>query len=317
MIQEPRPHSIVFFGSGPFASSPFRALVARGWVRTLVTQPDRETGRGRRTRRTLIAALADEVSVPVLQPHRLRDPETQTALEKGRPELFVVASYGRILPQAVLDIPAAGCLNVHPSLLPRHRGPSPVAGAILAGDRETGVTIMLMAAKMDAGPILTQESAPLHGDDSTEVLTSRLSEQGAELLLGTLPAWLAGELSPRPQDESAATYTQLLTKEQGRLDWAKPAELLEREIRAFVPWPVAYTPWAEGVLRIFRATLISDRGTPDDRPGSIVRLEPNGIVVATGSGLLSLLEVQPQGGRRMAAAEFVRGHPAIRSAMLG
>jgi methionyl-tRNA formyltransferase len=308
---------IVFLGSGPFALPVLEALAKPFNVVAVVTQPDQPSGRGRHIHRGLVAARTEELNLPLLQPASIRASEVLTTLRALEPDLLLVASYGQILSQAVLNLPTRGALNVHPSLLPRWRGPSPVAAAILAGDTVTGVTVIEMVRRMDAGPIVAQRSMPIAEDDTTESLTTKLAYEGATLLLEVLPDWLRGRISAAPQDESLATYSTLLTKEDGRLDWSRPADELARQIRAYVPWPVAYTFWEGRLLRIFRAQVSMQSGlsfqTP---PGHVVAAGPEGIHVQTGAGQLLLTEVQLEGRRRMSAAEFVRGHANIAGAQL-
>lgn len=307
---------IVFMGSGPFAKPALTMLSDAYEVVAMVTQPDRETGRGRKTQRGIVAGIADTRSVPVLQPHTFKDEGAVSELAKFSADLFIVASYGRILSQRVLSLPPRGTLNLHPSALPRHRGPSPIASTILAGNEATAVSVMEMVFKLDAGPVIAEREVPVDPKDTTATLTARLADENARLLLECLPGWLEGRLKATPQDESRATYTNLLTKEMGRIVWSKPAELLEREIRAFVPWPVSFSSWSGGVIRMYEADVQGD-STAAVMPGQVLGTEPNGIIVKTGKGNLVLREVQGEGGRRMPAAEFVRGHPAIQQAVLG
>jgi methionyl-tRNA formyltransferase len=307
---------LVFMGSGPFAAPTLTMLAEAYQVAGVITQPDRQTGRGRRTQRGLIAAAADQLGLPVKQPETFKDPESVNELERLCPDILVVASYGRILPRTVLALPARGALNLHPSLLPRHRGPSPVAGAILAGDDVTGVTVIEMTSRMDAGPIVAQREVAIEGDDTTESLTIRLASENAKLLVESLPGWLDTIIQARPQEEEDATYTQLLSKEMAAVQWSKPARQLRREVRAFIPWPVSHSVWPGGVLRIFASDFLAG-DTAGAIPGQVVGLEPNGIIVQTGQDRLVLREVQAENARRMSAAEFVRGHPTIRHAILG
>jgi methionyl-tRNA formyltransferase len=258
--------------------------------------------------------------LPLAQPPGLRSPEVQDALAREAPEAIVVAAYGRFLPAAVLGLPPLGCLNVHPSLLPRHRGPAPIQGVLLAGDAETGVTIILLEERMDAGPMLSQERVPLGPADDATTLEPRLAVLGARLLVETLPSWAVGAISPRPQDESAATYTHLLTKADGRLDWAAPAELLSRQVRACAGWPGAYTEWRGRALKVLRAAALADE--PADLPTGAVYVlggagSAAGVAVRAGVGSLRLDEIELAGKRPTPARAFIQGYRDFVGARLG
>jgi methionyl-tRNA formyltransferase len=300
---------IVFLGTPDFAAIPLRALAADGRYELVgvVTQPDRPAGRGQALREAPVKRAARELglAVPVLQPETLKDPAVVAQVAALRPDVGVVAAYGEILRQDVLAIPPHGYVNLHPSLLPRHRGPMPVAGAILAGDTETGVTVMQLVAKMDAGPIIAQERVPLAPDARTGPLTIELFERGAALLAATLAPYCAGELVPQAQDESQATYTRRLTRADGQIDWTLPAEQIERMTRAYDPWPGAFTTFRGQPLKIIAARPEPGwRGT--EPPGTLLD-GPAGLRVATGAGALELLVVQPAGRRALAAADWRRG----------
>ncbi len=274
----------------------------------VVTQPDRPAGRGRQLVEPPVKAVARQAGVAVIQPARLRDPEALAQLQAWAPDVIVVAAFGQILKPTVLDLPPHGCVNLHASLLPRHRGAAPVAAAILAGDLETGVTLMRMDAGLDTGPIIAQQREPIRPDDTTASLAERLSQVGARLLVQALPAYLAGRLTPLPQDEAHATYAPQLKKDDGRLDFTRAAIELERRIRAFTPWPGAFALWpgpagAPAPLKILRAAVLDQTlGAPGE-----VAATPHGPAVACGQGALLLLEVQPPGKRSMPAADFARG----------
>jgi methionyl-tRNA formyltransferase len=257
--------------------------------------------------------VATAHAIDVLQPERLRGPEVLEQLRATDADLFVIAAFGQILRQAVLDIPRYGCLNVHPSLLPRHRGPSPIATAILDGDPITGMTIMLTDRGMDTGPILAQRQIPLDAEETTASLTPGLAELGAALLLEVIPEWVAGRLVPQAQDDSLATVTRTFTKDDGAIDWSRSAAALGRQVRAFNPWPRAYT-FAQGkrllVLgaRVVAADAVEAGSAP---PGTIVGMNMAGPVIATGDGLLALTEVQPEGRRALPGHDFARGNLAL------
>ncbi len=300
------PVRTVFFGSGPFAVPILEALLSAPQVDVVavVSAPDRPVGRRREPTPTPVAAHAAALGLPVLRPSRIRDESAIGAVASLRPALGVLADYGRIVPQAVLDLPRLGILNVHPSLLPRHRGATPIPAAILAGDEATGVTIIRMDAGLDTGPIVATEAWPLDGTETAPELEARAAATGAELLARILPRWLDGSIVARPQAEEAATLTRPLRREDGRLDPAQPAAGLARQVRAFQPWPGSYLGTAGGRLTVWRALSVPSEG--GDVPGRLVR---HGIrpALTTAAGRLLLEEVQPSGGRRMTGDAFLRG----------
>lgn len=316
---------IVFLGTPDIALPVLAALLAAPLleVALVVTQPDRPAGRGRRLAPPPVKVLAEQYAVPVFQPERLRGDEALERLRAASADLFVITAYGQILRQAILDIPRFGCLNVHPSLLPRHRGPAPVAAAILAGDEETGVTIMLTDRGMDTGPILTQATVPLGRDETSATLTPRLLTRGAELLLRTIPAWVDGIIAPLAQDETIATLSHTFTREDGLLDWTRSAIDLERQVRALNPWPRAYTFVGGKRLLVLRAQAIEDAiavsgREPIAESGTIIAAEPgSGLLVATRSGMLRLLEVQPEGRQPIAGDTYLRGQRDLVGRTLG
>jgi methionyl-tRNA formyltransferase len=290
-------------GSPGFAVPSLRALHERYRLAGVVTQPDRPAGRGRRLAPSAVKQAAQALGLPTQQPPRLRAPEALAALREWSPDLIVVAAFGQILPQSVLDLPAHGCLNVHASLLPRHRGAAPVAAALLAGDAETGVTIMQMDAGLDTGPVLATRVVAVRSDDTAGTLAKRLGWVGADLLVETLPVYLAGDLRPEAQDSSQATYAGQLRKEDGLLDWGQSAEALARRVRAFSPWPGAFALWQGQPLKILRARAMPESSAA---PGLVVEAGQD-IAVGTGAGVLVFEEVQPAGRRPMAAGAFARG----------
>jgi methionyl-tRNA formyltransferase len=313
------PMSIVFIGTPDFAVPSLRRLAEAGHeIALVVTQPDRPAGRGRRLAPPPVKATAEALGLHVIQPPTLRDEAILDQLRSLQPDAMVAVAYGQILRQALLDIAPRGVLNVHPSLLPKHRGASPIAGAILAGDADTGVSIMLMDAGMDSGPVLAQRRVPLAGDETTGTLTTSLAEVGADLLAETLPRWLAGEIEPQPQDASQATVTRLINKEDGAIDWSLPAEEIARRVRAYNPWPGASTTLNGETLHLWRATPAP--GDSGDSPGTIVvppeAIEP-GVSVQTGDGLLEVHELQRAGRKSLSAADFLRGMPRLIGQRLG
>ena len=300
---------IVFMGTPAFAVPSLQALVSHYSVVGVVTQPDGTAKRGRALVPTPVKEAALAAGVPVIQPHRLREPEAMAQLAAWAPDLIVVAAFGQLLRPTVLDLPAHGCVNVHASLLPRHRGAAPIAAAILAGDAVAGVTIMRMDVGLDTGPMLLKSPpVAIEPDDTTETLTAKLAQVGAAALLTALPDYLAGRLTPQSQDEAKSTYAPQLKKEDGRLDFSRPAAELERRVRAMTPWPGAYALWPEPgaedrLLKVGRAAVAEGSAPP---PGAVAA-RGGEIVVGCGQGALRLIEVQPPGKRPMPAADFARG----------
>lgn len=294
---------VVFMGTPAFAVPSLQTLLADCAVVGVVTQPDRPAGRGQRLVESPVKQAALAAGVPVIQPHRLRQPEAMAQLSAWAPELIVVAAFGQLLKPEVLALPRHGCLNVHASLLPRHRGAAPIAAAILAGDAETGVTLMQMGPGLDTGPMLARAATPILPEDTTAILTDRLAVLGADLLGTHLPAYLAGALNAAPQDDALATYAPQLTKEAGHLDFSQSAEALARRVRAMTPWPGAFAYWHAQPLKVLRAAVAP---APAGEPGEVVGT-PAGPVVVCGAGALLLHELQPAGKRPMAAGDFLRG----------
>jgi len=306
---------VAFMGTPDFALPTLQALHEHHQIVGVVTQPDRAAGRGQALTASPVKGVALSLGLPVYQPESLRRRESTDHLAAWRPDLIVVAAFGQILPVAVLAVPPHGCLNVHASLLPRYRGAAPIAAAILAGDPATGVTIMHMDEGMDTGPILAQAELPIDPDDTTGSLTARLAQAGATLLVDTLPGWLSGRVTARSQDPSQATYCRPLEKEDGRIDWTRPALHIERLIRACHPWPGAYTEWQGQRLKVLRAHARPQRSA-QDRPGLVLAAQGS-LTVASGEGLLELHEVQLAGKKPLAAALFTHGHPTFAGSLLG
>jgi len=293
---------VVFMGSPDFALPTLAALDRHYSVAGVITQPDRPAGRGRVLTPSPVKQLAVQLGIDVIQPVKLREPEAQEALKAWAPDLIVVAAFGQILRVSVLELPRYGCVNVHASLLPRWRGAAPIQAAILHGDAESGVTIMKMDAGIDTGAILSQRAMPILPEDTAGSLSVRLAEEGANLLIETLPAYLAGAVALVAQDETRATYASMLTKEEGELDFSKPAETLERQVRAFQPWPGAYAFFQGEMLKVLRAHVDVSAAVPSQR--GIVQNLP---AVGTALGWLVLDEVQPAGKRPMSGDVFLRG----------
>ncbi len=305
---------LVLMGSPALALPTFEALAEEHEIAAVFTQPDQPAGRGLRLTPTPVKRWAVARGLPIFQPRSLRrDPEAIARLRELKPDAIVVVAYGLILPPEVLRLPPYGCLNLHPSLLPRYRGPAPIQAALLNGDTETGVTVMLMTEEVDAGPILAMEREPIEPEDTAETLGERLAQRGARLMKETLRRWLAGEITPQPQDDSQATYCPRITKADGEIDWRRPAVEIERRIRAFTPWPGSYTFWRGRRLKIGRARVHPDLQAP---PGRVVPAD-GGAAVGTGEGALMLLEVQPEGKRMMPIEAFLNGHPGFLGSTLG
>ena len=304
----------VFMGTPAFAVPSLRSLHAAGaTIAGVVTQPDRPSGRGHRLHESAIAAEAQRLHLPVSKPDGFKRDENHAALQALRPDLLVVVAYGHILPKAVLDLPRLGAVNVHASLLPKYRGPAPVPAAILTGDTETGVTIMKLDEGIDTGPILSQERESILPDDTTATLSARLADRGARLLIPTLEAYLAGALTPTPQDGAQASRAPLLAKEDGRIEWTMPAERIERMIRAFTPWPRAYTQWNGKQLTIHRTSV--EAAPPSQPPGTVLPWRGT-FGVVTGNGLLRVEELQLEGRARLTAEAFLQGNRSILGSLL-
>ncbi len=295
-------------GSPEFALETLRALAEHYPVVGVVTQPDRPAGRGQVLTPPAVKVLAKELGLPVIQPIRLLDTETIAVLGGWKPDLFVVAAFGQILRQEILDLSPFGSLNVHASLLPRWRGAAPIQAAILHGDKQTGVTIMRMDSGVDTGPLLSQQALPIQTSETAGSLAPKLAKLGAELLIDTLPAYLSRDLQPQPQP-GEYTYAPMLKKSDGELDFSQSASALERRIRAFNPWPGTFMTWQNGRLKIHQARAVSFIETDNltsMEPGrrTIYENEP---AVITGNGLLILEELQPAGKKSMPGKVFLRG----------
>ncbi|MHB1005128.1 MAG: methionyl-tRNA formyltransferase [Chloroflexota bacterium] len=325
---------VVFMGTPDFAVPSLARLIADGYeIALVITQPDRPAGRGRHLAAPPVKELALAHGLPVLQPRRLRDEEALRGLVEAAPDVIVVAAFGQILPTSVLELPWAGCLNVHASLLPRYRGASPISAAILAGDAVTGVTIMRMDVGLDTGAILAKVEEPILPPDTTGSLSQRLAQRGAALLSETLRQWLGGAISPEPQDDSQASYAHQLRKEDGVLVWQLPARSLWRQCRALSPWPGTFTRWQGKVLKVLESAPLGDGATGPD-PGTVSllpadearhRAEVPGLlpsrgrllVAKAGQGELALLRVQLAGGKPVRGDELAAGHGNLVGGRLG
>ena len=300
---------IIFLGTPEFSVPSLEALIHGDYqVVAVYTQPDRRAGRGQQVTSSPVKRLALSQGLDVVQIDKFKVAGTVEKLAALAPDLIVVAAFGLLLPPEVLNIPKLGCLNVHPSLLPRHRGASPIATAILQGDEITGVTIMLVDAGMDTGPILNQREVPITAEDTTGSLGIKLAQVGAQLLTETLPLWIEGRIKPRPQNDSEASYSKMIKKEDGEIDWRLSAKELWWRVRAFDPWPGCYARWRDRRLKLVKVLPL--QGEKSGEPGKVIALAPPAPVtvgVETGDGVLGLVRLQLEGKRELSADEFVRG----------
>jgi methionyl-tRNA formyltransferase len=302
-------------GTPDFAVPSLRKLIATQEVVGVVTQPDRPAGRGRQLKPPPVKVLAQEAGIPVYQPKSLRSVEAAEPLRHWAPEMIVVAAFGQILRPHVLEMPAHGCLNVHASLLPRWRGAAPIQHAILAGDEETGISLMRMDEGLDTGPVFARRAIPIQAHETAATLHDRLAELGADLLAEKLDDIIGGRLPAEPQDDSASTYAPLIKKQDGAIDWRRPAVEIDRLIRAMTPWPGAFSDWEGKRLKILEAELAMGARLPAGRPGQVVKTEA-GAAVLTGEGALHLRQLQLAGKRATTITEFLRGHSTFAGANL-
>lgn len=309
--------NLVFMGTPDFAVASLEALLNSGnSVVGVVTQPDRPKGRGQTLTPSPVKLLAQRAQIPLLQPLKMKDPEFLQVLAGWKPDLIAVTAFGRILPPAILSLPPRGCINVHGSLLPKYRGAGPIQWAVINGETETGITTMLMEEGMDTGAILLQEAIPITPDDTAGTLSPRLAELGGRLLVETIARLQAGTLVPQQQDSSQATLAPLLKKEDGVIDWGLPAIALANRVRGLSPWPGAYTSVAgDDRWMIWRAMALP--GPVTKPPGVVVGITSEAIHVATGDGVLALLELQPANSRRMGVSQYLAGHPVAVGLKLG
>lgn len=299
---------IVFFGTPSFAIPTLKSLVeGPDEVIAVVSQPDREKGRGRKVIPSPVKEFTLQQGINALQPEKVREGAFQENLKALRPELIVVAAYGQILPKPILKIPKYGAVNVHASLLPKYRGAAPIVWAILKGEKVTGVTTMLMDEGMDTGAILLQRETLMGDEETAETLHDRLALLGAQLLMETVEGMKRGEIHPIPQDHSKATYAPPFKKEDGHVDWKKEAKEIDLQVRAFNPWPGAFTTWDGRLLKIYRGGV--REGKPGGKAGTVVWVGSDFIEVETGKDSFLVKEVQPEGKRKMSVREFLAGHP--------
>lgn len=301
--------NILFMGTPDFAVPSLEALVAAGHqVVGVFSQPDKPKNRGMKLLPTPVKVCAQAHEIPVFQPTKLRDGTALETIRQLAPDLIVVAAYGRILPQEILDEPPLGCINVHSSLLPKYRGSAPIHWAILNGDQETGVTIMHMALALDAGDIIAQKTTPIDPDETVETLHDRLAALGAELLVETVAKIASGTATRTPQEESQVTLAPMLSRALSPMDWTRPARALHDQVRGLIPWPAAVTELNGVRCKIFATTVLEE--TTGKAPGKILAADKKGLKVACGAGTVLRIDVlQADGGKRMAAADYLRGHP--------
>jgi methionyl-tRNA formyltransferase len=311
---------VVFLGTGDIGVASLKALATTGFheVQAVFTQPDRPAGRDLKLRPPPVKVAARELDLPVFQPEKIRAPDALAELVTLKPDVIVVAAYGQILPKAVLSLSPFGCINIHASLLPRYRGASPIHAAILEGDSQTGVTIMQVDEGLDTGDILFKVATPIGPDDTAGSLHDRLAQLAPDALLACLDLLGRGAVSREKQDGALATYAPKLTRKDGEIAWNKPAEEIERRIRAMTPWPGAYTFVTLGdtraLLKLHRAKIWEGSSEP---AGTVVSADDDGILVAAAKGGIALKDIQIAGGKRLTAAEFLRGHPIALGAQLG
>ncbi len=331
MTNSGAPIRIIFLGTPDFALPTLSLLSAPYSLVGIITQPDRPVGRRQTLTPSPVKVAAKKLGIPVLQPEKLRDKKIVEQIRELKPDLIVVAAYGQIIPKAVLEIPRYGALNIHPSLLPKYRGASPIQAAIAAGDIETGVTLILLDEELDHGPILAQARVPIAPDETGSSLSPKLARIGAELLRATMPEWITKKIKPQEQDHTQATVTKLLTRDDGKIDWHEPAEVIDRRIRAYDPWPGTWTTIqikdSRFKIKVLKAHLLQLKSynlNLPAKPGTVFKT-PSGFAIACGQtpspsrgkgwgegvNALEILELQPEGKRAMSAAEFLRGHPDV------
>ncbi len=296
---------LVFMGTPDFAVPSLKKLIDEGYdVKLVVTQPDRPAGRGKKLTSPPVKVVAEKSGIPVYQPERIKEnKELKRELLNIEPDLIVVAAYGKILPEWLLNLPKYGTINVHASLLPKYRGASPIQWALLNGEEETGVTIMKVIPKLDAGDIISQRRVKIEKEDNAQTLHDKLAKAGAELIVETIPRYISGEIKPVPQNEEEATYCPQIKKEMGKIDWSRSSEEIFNQVRAFTPWPSAFTKFRGKLVKITKAQPVEGTG----KPGEVIRADRE-LIVATGSGALKIERLKPEGRKEISGEEFIRGY---------
>ena len=312
-VLSPQHYKVVFMGTPDFAVPALKRLIANHNVIGVVTQPDRPAGRGHQVQMSPVKQVALDSGIRVFQPEKIRRPEAIEILKQWTPDVYVVAAFGQILPQAVLDIPPHGSVNVHASLLPRWRGAAPIQAVIRAGDAQTGITIMRMDAGLDTGPMLRQRAIPLAPDETGASLHDKLSELGGDLLIETLPGYLDGSIQPQPQDDSLATLAPRIQKEEGHIDWTQTAPQIERTVRAFTPWPGTFALWNGQQVKILGGHVVDGSAAP----GQVVNARGEAAAIGTGAELYVPDRLQLQGRKPVTLREFLRGYDQFIGAQLG
>lgn len=308
--------SVLFAGTPAFALPSLNAIHAAGHrIAAVYTQPDRPAGRGKKLTAPAAKQRALELGLAVEQPASLKSDDVLARMREHNADIIVVVAYGLLLPKLVLELAPLGCINLHPSLLPRWRGAAPIQRPLLAGDATTGVTIMEMTEGLDSGPILLQREHPISPDVTAGQLHDQLATSGAQAMVDTLAAIERGERNPKPQDDSKATYADKLTKAEARIDWQEPATVIARQVRGYNPWPVAHCTLADAALRVWQAS--SNTAKTSAAPGTIVETSAQGIHVATGNGVLLIEQLQPPGKRQMPARDFINANPDLAGKQLG
>jgi len=306
---------IVYMGTPEFAIPALQSLHAQGYdIALVVTQPDRPKGRGRKLIAPPVKQTADALGYRVIQPESIKTSAFKDQVDSLKPDVIVVVAFGQILPEAILNIPGFGAINIHASLLPKYRGAAPIQRAVINGETETGVTTMFMDKGLDTGDILLSSRIPIWPDDTSDTLHDRLADLGANLLIRTLQDLESGNLHPTVQNHANATYAPLLKKSDGHIDWTKPAELLASFIRGMNPWPGAFTFYGGSRLKILKATSIAKHTA--DSPGTVLHGFPDELVIATGKSVLSIIEIQGASGKRLLIKDFLRGHPLVPGTVL-